>query len=190
MGTRSLTLLFACLSSLDSVQAGISLQPHESQYTLEGIKLKELAFFDGGSREVTYQQPPGWEYSGNSDRLSLRPPGKSRAEATISRVALPQSGDAGATGPETLVAEAIASVPQGSTGVKIISQGKNPLKISGKESFQLVMTFTLLGETFTRSISFLNREHEQLRFQLTAPAGDFEQLQREFQASLCSWRNL
>jgi hypothetical protein len=190
MGPRSLALLFAGLVGLASADADLSLQPRQSEYALEGIKLKQLAFSDGGSKEVTYQQPPGWDYSGSSDRLTLHPAGKSQAEATISRVTLPDSGKLGEGDPGKLVAEAIASAPKDSTQVKIISQGQNSLKISGKQSFQVVMAYTLQGQTFNRSILFLNRDHEQLRFQLTARERDFKDLERSFEGSLCTWQNL
>ena len=185
MGARSLASLLVGLAGLVSAYGGISLQPHESTYTLEGIKLRQLGFFDGG-KEITYQQPPDWSYSGTSDRLILHPPGKSQAEAIISRA----SANEGAKENATPLAEATASAPQGSTDLRIISQAENSVKINGKESFQVVMTYNLQGQTFSRSIVFLNRDHEQLRFQLTTREGDFKDLNRAFQGSLCTWQNL
>src|SRR4029077_13994808 len=86
-------LILALGSSLSllnaSAHADLDLTPKLSHYELDGVEFKQLAFSDG-SKIVTYAPPRGWDYSGSATRLTLRPPGKSKAEATIKKVALSQ----------------------------------------------------------------------------------------------------
>src|SRR5438067_1518510 len=89
----SVTLaLIACTAS-----ARLDLTPQEDEKELEGIKLKELVFFENGQR-ITYSPPRRWRYSGGGNRLTLRPE-NTDAEAVIRVVELPgpQSFDAATT---------------------------------------------------------------------------------------------
>jgi hypothetical protein len=175
--------------TITSVRADLQLIPSISEYELEGVKFKQLAFHDSG-KSPTYQPPRGWDYSGSGDRLTLHPSGKSQAEATISRVALPEQFSFTEENVKKLVSEALASVPKGSSAVAVVSQQMSPLRISGKDAFQVVLSYNFLGQPFERSILFLNRDRDQLRFQFVAPERDFKDLQSAFQKSLCTWRNL
>jgi hypothetical protein len=47
-----------------------------------------------------------------------------------------------------------------------------------------------MGQPQTRSVMFLNRKKEQIRFQLTCRRSDFKELQKAFQGSHYSWQNL
>jgi hypothetical protein len=89
-----------------------------------------------------------------------------------------------------LVAETVALVPKGSTNVTVVSQDKNPVRINGKETFLVVLSYNFYGESFGRSVLFLNRGKEQIRFQLTCRQPDFNELHRAFLASQFSWQNL
>jgi hypothetical protein len=184
---RRFILISACFTA--SVQAELQLNPTVSEYQLEGVKFSRLAFRDG-NKIPTYQPPRGWDYSGSGDRLTLRPPGKSQAEAIITRMPRMESSTFTDENLKKLATEATVSAPKGSTAVKIVSQEKNPLHIDGKETFQVVISYGLQGQAFQRSILFLNRDREQVRFQFAAPAPDFKGLEAAFQSSLCSWRNL
>jgi len=181
--TGSLSLLIA------SAHAELDLTPKPSHYELDGVKFQQLAFSDG-SKIVTYAPPRGWDYSGSPTQLTLRPPGKSQAEATIKKVALsqPASFDEGTV--KKLVHEAIAYVPPGSTDIQLISQEKNPLIIERKETFLVTLSYNFYGAAYNRSILFLNRGKEQIQFQLSCRGGDFRELQAAFLASQHSWQNL
>jgi hypothetical protein len=165
-------------------RAELDLTPKLSEYELDGVKFKQLAFSDG-SKIVTYAPPRGWDYSGSATQLTLRPPGKSQAEATIKKVALsqPASFDEGTA--KRLVQEAIASVPPSSTDIQLVSQEKNPLMIERKETFLVTLSYNL-----HRSILFLNRGREQIQFQLSCRRADFRELQAAFLDSQHSWQNL
>lgn len=175
---------------LSAAQAELNLTPAIAEYELDGVKLKQLAFTDGGAKKITYQAPRGWDYSGSATQLTLRPPNKSQAEAIVSRVTLPEPGSFDEKGTKKLVEEAIASVPKGSVNVELTSQEKNPLMIARKETFLVTLTYNFYGEAYGRSVMFLNRGKEQIRFQLTCRQADFKDLQKAFLASHYSWQNL
>ena len=89
-----------------------------------------------------------------------------------------------------LVDEALASVPTGSTHAQLISHEKNPLMIERKETLLLTLTYNFYGQSYSRSILFLNRRKEQIRFQLACRGADFKELQKAFLGSQYSWQNL
>ena len=182
-------LVLATLVALSTAQAELQLAPSVVEYELEGVKLKELAFADGG-KTATYQPPHGWDYFGSENQLTLHPPAKPQAEASISKVALtgPVSFDEASL--QALTSAALALAPKESSAVTVIAQQKDPVRVSGKETFEVIFSYKLLGQTFNRSVIFLNREREQMRFQLVAREADFKELQRAFQSSLCTWQNL
>jgi hypothetical protein len=187
---RSLVLTFISLILVAAARADLQLTPRSSQYELDGVKFKQLAFSDGGVKEITYAPPRGWDYSGSDNQLTLHPPNKSQAEATISKVSLAQPASFDDKTVKKLADEAIASVPHGSTNVQLISQEKDPLMIERKETFLVILAYTLYGENYSRSILFLNRGKEQIRFHLACRQTDFKELQKAFLGSQYSWQNL
>jgi hypothetical protein len=190
MGTRTLVLVFSSLPFLAGARADLQLTPRESHYVLEGMKLDQLAFSDGSGKEVTYQQPPGWKYSGGADKLTLYPPAKGLAEGAIVRINLAKPGTFDQDSLKKLIQDALTSPPGGSTDITLVSQQMNPIKIGGKETFLAILAYTLNGVKYERSLLFLNRGKEQVRFQLTSRAVDFADLQKSFLASQCTWQHL
>jgi hypothetical protein len=186
---RSLAAAVTSLVVIVAAQAELQLTPSIAEYELDGVKLKELAFPDG-DRKVLYQQPHGWEYSGSAMQLTLHPPNKAQAEATITRIPLSEPGQFDDDTLKKLVAEAVALVPKGSSNVTVESQEKNPLRINDKETFLVVLSYNLSGQAYSRSILFLNRGKEQIRCELVCRAADFKDLQKAFLGSQYSWQNL
>jgi hypothetical protein len=184
-------LILAVVGSLlvGSARADFDLTPKLSEYELDGVKFKQLAFSDG-SETVTYAPPRGWDYSGSAAQLILRPPSKSQAEAKITKVILSGPASFEEETIKKLVQEVMASVPNGSTEIQLVSQERNPLIIERKETFLVVLSYNLYGGAYSRSILFLNRGKEQIRFQLTSRQSDFKELQKAFLASQYSWQNL
>ena len=80
--------LVGCLL-ITSVRAELDLTPKPSQYEVDGVTFKQLAFSDG-SKTVTYTPPRGWDYSGSATQLILQPPNKGQAEGKITKVTLSQ----------------------------------------------------------------------------------------------------
>jgi hypothetical protein len=186
---RYLTLIAAGAFSLASVHAQLVLNPTIDEYELDGVRLKQLAFSDGG-RKVTYQSPWGWEYSGSASQLILHPPKKTQASATITKIPLSVPGSFDEASVKKLVAGATAQIPSGSTNVTVVSQETNPLRINRKETFLVILSYDFFGENYNRSIFFVNREKEQIQAQLTCRKADFAELQKAFLGSQYTWQNL
>jgi len=185
-----LRLLLLGAFLIASAHADLQLSPRACETWADGAMIKFLAFTDKGGKDVTYDPPTGWEYSGSSTRFTLRPPNTSLAEGTIVKINLskPAVFDDQTTG--KLAAEVLASVPGGSTKVILVSQEKNPVLIGRKETLLITVSYTLYGENYQRSMMFLNRGNEQLRFQFVSRASDFKDLQAAFQRSHFTWHNL
>lgn len=186
---RSLTLILGATFFVASGYAELQLTPKVAEYELDGVKFKQIAFSDDG-KTVTYQAPRGWDYSGNATQLTLRPPNKAQAEATISKIPLSQPGSFDQANLKKLVDEAIAVIPKASSNMSVVAEEKNPLMIQRKETFLIRLNYTFFGQKMSRSILFLNRANEQLRFQLTCREADFNELHRAFLASHYTWQNL
>ena len=184
-----LLLLGTLLAVTVSARAQLQLTPTLREFEGDGGKYKLLAFPDG-DKTVTYRAPRGWDYSGSVTQLTLHPPNKPQAEAVITRLPLPQPGTFDDETVKKLVDAVVALVPNGSEHVMVISQEKNPLVIDRKETFLLIVGYTFYGQSYRRSILFLNRGPEQIRFQLTCREVDFANLQKAFLGSQFSWQNL
>jgi hypothetical protein len=185
-------LLLLGVLTVASARADLQLTPTLRETTLDGAKIKFLVFSDSddSGKDITYGPPNGWEYSGSTSKFTLRPPGKAQAEGTITRISLDQPAVFDDATMKKLTAEALASVPEGSTNVTLVSQQKNPLLIGRKETFLVIVSYTLYGDNYQRSMMFLNRGKEQVRFRFVSRAVDFKDLQAAFQGSHFTWRNL
>ena len=190
MVSRSLTLAFLGLILVVSARADLNLSPKLADFDGDGAKFHHLVFSDGSGKEITYQQPDGWQYSGDASKLTLSPQKKTQATGAITKVVLGQPGTFDEESRRKLTEEALGGVPGGSTNVTLVSQEMNPVKIGGKETFLVIVSYTFYGEQYERSVMFMNRGSEQIRFQLASRAADFKDLQRAFLGSHFTWYNL
>lgn len=186
---RSLTLILSGAFFIAAAHAELQLRPTVAEYKGDGATFKHLEFSDGG-KTVTYQAPRGWACSGNSTQLTLRPPNKAQAQATITRVPLPEPGCFDEENLNKLVSDAIAQVPKGSENIIVVSQEMNLVMIEHKETFLITLSYTFYGQEYGRSILFLNRGNEQIRSQLTCHEADFKELHGAFLRSQYTWQNL
>jgi hypothetical protein len=170
-------------------QGGLLLKPQTGEYELDGIKFRRVVFMDGEQR-VTYAPPPDWEFSGDNDSFVLHPKRKSEAEAIVTHVNLPKPQVFDDETMLHLTAEVSNSLPAGATHPQLVAVEKNPVIIEHKETFLVVINYDFVGQPQTRSVMFLNRTNEQIRFQLTCRRGDFKELQKAFLGSHFSWQNL
>jgi hypothetical protein len=186
---RALTIALGGLLFIGSARADLKLTPTVADYDLDGATLHQLVFPDG-ERRITYTPPKGWDYAGSSNRLLLHPPQALAAEAQISLIKLTKPKTFDEATMQGLSEEALALVPNKATNVSIVSQQKNILMIERKETFSLIIKYDFYGQPYLRSVMFLNRKNEQLRFELKCPSYLFPELQKAFQESQYSWQNL
>lgn len=190
MVSRTVKITLSIFFAIASVRADLRLVPEVAEYELDGVKMRRMVFFDGLER-VTYTPPAGWKYSRTEkDLFVLHPAEGARAEATITRTNLAQPGKLDDETIKGLTDEVLLSAPSGAKNVGIVSQEKNPVIIERKETFLVTIKYDYYGEAQERSVMFVNRKKEQLRFQLTSPRANFAELQKAFLASHFSWQNL
>jgi hypothetical protein len=169
--------------------AGLDLTPRVEEYELDGVKRSQLVFTDG-ERHITYAPPRNWEYSGGGNRLVLHPRSASNVEASITVSKLPRPEVLDEATLKRLCDEALASVPRGATNVALVSQQLSPLLIDRKETFLIVINYDYYSLPYAKSVMFLNRQNDQVRFELTCNRNTFGELQKAFMSSHYSWQNL
>jgi hypothetical protein len=179
--------VFFSLATL--AHAELDLTPRVEEYELDGIKRRQLVFTDG-ERHITYAPPRNWEYSGGGTRFVLHPRTASSAEASITVSKLPRPEVFDAITIKRLCDEVLASVPGGATNVALVSQQLSPLLIDRKETFLIVINYDYYSLPYAKSVMFLNRQSEQVRFELTSDRNAFRDLQKAFVSSHYSWQNL
>lgn len=185
MLTRTIfTLLFA--AAFTPARAAIELPPVPHEATEEGFTYKQLLFKDG-KRQVVYQMPPQWTYRPREGGAQLVPPNAEFVEALILAAPRPALNPLDEKGMEEAKQELVHNLPQGSQLVSIVSEERNPVLLNNKPSYEVIVTYQLMGEKFVRSALLTNFTDMQVSFRLTARKIDFERLHQAFRLSILSW---
>lgn len=186
---RSKVKLMLLLLAAPRIFASIDFTPGHGERVLEGIKFPELYFHENG-RKISYEQPRGWSYTGDSSRIRFIPSGVEQAFGEMAQAPLsaPQNFDESTT--KALQERALQAVPADSQDVTLVSAEKNPLMINQHETFEVTIAYQLYGERYHRSMLFMNLSDTQLLFAFVARKSDFDKLHAAFRGSLCSlqWR--
>jgi CHAD domain-containing protein len=176
--------------STSMLHAGLDLSPQSESYQLEGIEMLQLAFNAGTKDRVIYQPPRDWKYSGGKDRLDLQPKGTSQVKATVTKLPPDSTLAFDREGGKRLTENLVASLPEGSEQVKVQSEELNPLRINGKQTYLVEVSYTYYGERFVCYSLMLDRKPEPISFRLSCRESDYQALREAFQKSLYSWQNL
>lgn len=157
------------------------------EYVAEGITYRE-AVFKQGTMSVSVELPPNWTFRSSATRLQLVPPQPSSAEASIDvePAAAVRPLDEATT--NTIVQQALASVPPGSHEAAVVEQEQNPVSAIGQESFGVTLEYQALGQTFYRNTVVVNLPAQRLVMRFTAPKAQFKALHAAFRRALMSWR--
>jgi len=177
--------MVAAIPLTPNARADIDFTPRPSTYKAEGIKMSNLAFSDGHNA-ISYTPPGNWKYEGDPSKLLLIPNNMVQAEASIEKAPPPITTAFDEEGMKELTQKVLASLPQGSQKVTIVSQEKDPLRINGKETFGLTVSYIFFGQSVTTSVIFCNRGKEELEFKLFCHSADFAELNKLFRGSLYS----
>lgn len=186
MAKRSIALFpLLIAATLPRLWASIDFTPGHGERVLEGIKFTELYFHENG-RKISYEQPRGWSYTGDSSRIRFIPPNVQQAFGEMAQAPLsaPQNFDEPTI--KALQERALQAVPADSQDVTLVSAEKNPLMINQHETFEVTVAYQLYGERYHRSMLFMNLSDTQLTFALVARKSDFDKLHSAFRGSLCS----
>jgi hypothetical protein len=183
MKTAAALLLFPITIATGS----IDFTPVAGVRVLDGIKFQQLTFNDNG-RKITYEQPSGWTFRAEPNRIVFAPPNVTQADAVIEQSPLeaPQTLD-----DETmkhLQEQVVRSAPPASQHVEVVNSAKNPVMIDRHETFEVVVSYQIGGIAFRRSVLFLNLPDSQVRFRVSAREQDFDKMYRAFRGSVYSWQ--
>ena len=179
-------LLLVTLSSTSLLRADLDLTPGTTARQLDGVNIPELLFSDG-SQKVSYESPPGWSYSAVSSReIRFQPPEVAQAETTIEIIPMAEEYQFDERMIKKLKEDLVRSLPKSSTQIQIVSEVTNTLLINGHKTYELTIGYQNYGQEYRISVLFANLGRQQLRFRVLARASDFDQVHRDFTASLCS----
>jgi len=132
--------------------------------------------------------PRLWSCRGDALRLGFTPPDQSLAEGIVQ--AAPAKGGQLFDEPavKTLEAQVLGTLPAGSQGAIVISKVENPVILYQNLSYEFVVSYQTLGQSFQRSVIFVNCPDKQLIFTFSAPKPVFDNLNKAFRRSIYSWQ--
>ena len=189
MAKIGVSVLLLLAASASSGWCGIDFTPGIGERVLEGIKFNELYFHENG-RQISYEQPRGWSYTGDSSHIRFIPPNVPQAFGEMAQAPLsaPQNFDEPTM--KLLQERVLQSAPPDSHDVTVLAAEKNPLMINAHETFEVTVAYQLYGEQYRRSMLFMNLPDTQLAFSFVSRKADFDKLHQAFRGSLCSlqWR--
>jgi hypothetical protein len=181
------TLLCLCLlCCVATARAVIDLTPVPHETTCEGFTFKELLFKDG-PRQILYQLPNKWTYRAGAGEVHLAPPDIPNADAVIQAAPLPASERLDEKAIAAARTELLSRLPSGSQMITVVSEEPNAVPLNGNPTYQIVVSYQVMGQTFLRGCLFSNIGDTQLRFRLTARKSDYEKLYPAFRSSILSW---
>ena len=181
-------LLFLLVAIARAATAGVDLTPSPVTVEEDGLKYQQLRFKsrDGGS--VSFTPPEGWSFSGGGGRLVFKPPGKDFAEAVLETVPLQAPAPIDEAVRTQFKEQVIATLPPGSHGFTTITEAENTVMPAGNPSFEVVVSYQLMGKTFQRSALLVHTPRERLLFRLTAQTADYLSLANGFRRSAMTWQ--
>jgi hypothetical protein len=147
-----------------------------------------LATFKDEKQSVSIMLPRQWTCHGDSSRLQITPPNQTFAEGVLQSVPTKGLLRFDEVTARTLQQQVASTLPAGSQGVTIVSQQENTILLGQNLSYEFVVSYQTLGQTFCRSVIFVNCPNQQLVFRFTAPKAAFDNLNNAFRRSLCSWQ--
>jgi hypothetical protein len=184
----SRTILFFLLAAaFTTARAGIDLTPRPHETTCEGFTFKELLFKDDKG-QILYQLPNKWTWRAGADGVHLTPPGIVNADAVIQATPLAKPQPLDEKGIDSARQQLLASVPPGSQMIAVVKEEQNAVPFNGNPTYEIQVSYQVIGATFLRSVLFTNVGDTQLSFRLTAHKSDFEPLHDLFRRSILSWQ--
>lgn len=171
----------SCLLS-ESHGGAVDLSPIPSSAKFDGATSQCVSFQAGNSR-IEYNAP--WPISGHGSRAELAVP-FAGANANIARYVT--NAPLAYANDQALTEFLKQFLPKSAENPQFETLIRNPVRISGKESAELIVTYALSGRRVQLSTLVAQREpgNELFVFQVSGGASDFKKVHRAFQSSLYS----
>jgi len=185
-----IAVLTASVSLLAQASAELDLTPVDSYYIVEGTRSPNLNFHDD-AKVISYTPPSRWRPNGAGKKMTLIPPDKPQAMASIQALpATPADLPATADNAKAYAEIATKALPREATKVEVVTAGVAPMRVSGYFMVQVTLTYIFFGQEVTSTTYFMPRPKEQIRFQITCRSVDYKELFRPFEVSLYSIQGL
>lgn len=180
-------MLLCLILVLPGARAEINFTPTVDRYLSYGEEYSSVSFKDD-KRTISMEVPRKWSLRGDASRLRFQPPGQNFAEGTVEAAPPMRTKTFDEAIVKALEAQVINTLPSGSQGATIVSRLENSVILNQNLSYEFVVSYHTLGQTFHRSVIFVNCPDTQLVFRFTAPKEAFEKLNNAFNRSISSWR--
>ncbi len=184
---RGLSNFLLLAVALRSATAAIDFTPLVKEYTRQGMVYRQVTLKDDKA-DITFVPPQGWTVRGVSARLQLSPPHSNLAEATVEAASLPGPQPFDEKTTKVIEQQVVDSAPPGSQAVQVLKREQNPVLMNQNLSFEVVISYQVLGRTFCRSVLFVRTPDTELVFRFSAPKPDFDALNNDFRLSITSWQ--
>jgi hypothetical protein len=178
--------LFCLLCFVPGAKSEIDFTPVVNKYMSYGAEHTSISFKDD-KRTISMEVPRKWSCRGYASRLEFLPPEQNFAEGNVQAAPPLRSRTFDEAAAKALEAQVMSTLPSGSQGATILSRQENSVTIDQNMSYEFVVSYQTLGETFHRSVIFVNCPEALLVFRFTAPKAVFAELNNAFNRSVCSW---
>lgn len=185
MFRRSFTarLLDASPTALgNEIEFSANLQEFGSQ----GLAYRRLIFKDA-QHTISYQPPPGWICALVGKHLYLKPPNQNFAAAQIKAVPLIASQPFDKIITAALTEQVLASLPEGTLNHVLLKEEMDTVSLNNHQSYEVTVSYEALGQTFRRSVLFINTPANRIVFKFTAREVSFDALHQAFRNSILTW---
>lgn len=173
---RQLTAILLFIAALIGEARGINLTPLEVR--IEGDGPARLRYyFEDTPQRVGFRIDSLMSVTGSSDLATFRFTDVSAALMRLLRSPTPANTAFDAKGVELYQVMARALLPSGATNIQLLQSIPGGIVINDWKSLQFIYTYEFFGLSYHRAIAFLNvREGEQLVFDVSAPAIDYDKI--------------
>ena len=166
--------------------AQIDFTPTVNKYLSHGEEYSSVSFKDD-KRAISLEIPRKWTCRGDATKLQIVPPDQNFAEGVVQAAPpLPKRIFDEAT-LKALEAHVISNLPPGSQNPTVVKRQENTVILYQNLSYEFVVAYQIMGQTFYRSVIFVNCPEAALIFRFTAPKGVFDNLNDKFSRSISSW---
>ena len=144
--------LATCAVLAASALAEIDLTPRKSFYLAEATRVPNVAFRNG-SQDVTYSPPGSWILSGGGRKVTLTPPNKVQAEASIQTEPMKEPLPATEENVKVYSDRALGLIPREASKIAVVEAGVAPLKVCQRSLVAVTFAYVLFGQQFSTTIS-------------------------------------
>ncbi len=181
-------IFFACLTFLPiGAVLALDFTPRYAESVQDGYPVKRLYFSDRDQR-IYLSVPNTWRVSGNGQRGTLIPEKLSQASVLLENSPFNAKNSFDAEGLELYRKAAFGLVPAGASTIQVDYEKTNAVPINGWSSFEMAFSYNFYGQSFRRSVCFINIDKEkQVRFSVEGHKDYFDKLSQQAHATLASW---